>query len=289
MGYKLKKTIFLSQIASFLERPFEGQDVEILGVSAYNDLADNQLSFVKSPDLPSLAVGLIVPNEMAVSATGKFGCIKSGNPRLDFIRALAYLEETIGFSTFDFPSDIHPSVVIGPNVVVENGCVIAQGVVLEANVVIHSGTTIGEYSRVRSSSTIGGDGFGFERLADGRPIRFPHLGGVTIGENVEIGSCTAVCRGTLSNTVIENFAKIDNLVHVAHNCIIREGAFIIACAEVSGGVEVGRNAWIGPNACTIQKVSIGADALIGIGAVVTKDVEPDCVYVGNPARRLRSK
>ena len=82
--------------------------------------------------------------------------------------------------------------------------------------------------------------------------------------------------------------KIDNLVHVAHNCLIKDGAFIIACAELSGGVVVGKNAWIAPNSCTHQKVTIGESSLVGLGAVVTKDVPDKCVYAGNPAKKIRS-
>jgi UDP-3-O-[3-hydroxymyristoyl] glucosamine N-acyltransferase len=194
----------------------------------------------------------------------------------------------MGFSTWSKRSEIHPTSIIGQNVVIENGCVIGEKTVIEHNVVLHAGTRIGKNSRIRSCSSIGGDGFGFERLADGTPLRFPHLGGVFIGDNVEVGSCTTIARGTLSDTVIEDNVKIDNLVHVAHNCVIRDGAFIIACAELSGGVTVGKNAWIAPNSCTHQKITIGENSLVGLGAVVTKDVPDRCVYAGNPAKKIRS-
>lgn len=287
MGYKLKNTILLSDLASQLDLEFKGADIEIKGVSSFNNLASNELSFTKEISETVAKVGLIVHKNIDIDAADSQGFIFSDNPRLDFIRALAFLESNIGFATYDFPSEIHPSVRIGKNVVIEDGCNISEGVILEHNVVIHAGTKIGKNSRVRSCSSIGGDGFGFERLDDGTPLRFPHLGGVLIGENVEIGSCTAIARGTLSNTLIDDYVKIDNLVHIAHNVHLKKGAFIIACAEISGGVVVGENAWIAPNSCTHQKITIGDNALIGLGAVVTKNVPNNTVYAGNPAKKIR--
>ena len=217
------------------------------------------------------------------------GYLISDNPRLDFIHILSFLESSVGFSTYEFPSEIHPTVKLGHNVVIEDGCYIAEDVIIEHNVVIHSGTRIGKRSRIRSCSSIGGDGFGFERLKNGEPLRFPHLGAVIIGNDVEVGSCTTLARGTLSDTIIEDFVKIDNLVHIAHNCLIKKGAFIIACAEISGGVTIGENAWIAPNSCTNQKISVGDNSMVGLGAVVTKNVASDVTVAGNPARLLAKR
>jgi UDP-3-O-[3-hydroxymyristoyl] glucosamine N-acyltransferase len=126
-------------------------------------------------------------------------------------------------------------------------------------------------------------------MEDGTPVKFIHLGGVVIGDNVEIGSCTCIAKGTLSNTIIEDDVKIDNLVHVAHNCIIRKGAFIIASSVLCGGVDVGENTWVAPNATVTQKAHLGKNSLVGLGAVVTKNVDPDCIVAGNPAKVLRKK
>jgi UDP-3-O-[3-hydroxymyristoyl] glucosamine N-acyltransferase len=175
----------------------------------------------------------------------------------------------------------------GSNVVIENGCVVGAGSIIEHNVVLHAGTRIGKNSRIRSCSSIGGDGFGFERMEDGTPLRFPHLGGVLIGNNVEIGALNSIARGTLSDTVIMDYVKTDNLVHVAHNCVIDEGCLITACAELSGGVTLGKRVWIGPNVAMMQKISVGDDALIGLGAVVTKSVQSKTIVAGNPAKVIR--
>ncbi|MBK3394400.1 UDP-3-O-(3-hydroxymyristoyl)glucosamine N-acyltransferase [Psychrobacter sp. M9-54-1] len=286
MGYQLKNKVRLSEIAKNLYLDFKGVDVLIEGVSPISTCKSGDISFTNNLIEGLCNIALVVPNDSLIPKYGMCGYLFSDNPRLDFIRILSYLQSSIGFSTYEFSSEIHPTVKLGKNVVIEDGCYIAENVIIEHNVVIHSGTIIGKNSRIRSCSSIGGDGFGFERLANGEPLRFPHLGAVIIGDNVEVGSCTTLARGTLSNTVIEDFVKIDNLVHIAHNCLIKKGAFIIACAEISGGVTIGENAWIAPNSCTHQKISIGDNSVVGLGAVVTKNVDADVTVAGNPARPL---
>ncbi len=159
--------------------------------------------------------------------------------------------------------------------------------IIEHNVVLHSGTRIGKNCRIRSCSSIGGDGFGFERLDDGTPMRFPHLGGVVIGDNVEIGALNSIAKGALSDTFIADYVKTDSLVHIAHNCFVNESALITACAELSGGVTLGKRVWVGPNVAMMQKVTVGDDALIGLGAVVTKNVCARTIVAGNPAKKIR--
>jgi acyl-[acyl carrier protein]--UDP-N-acetylglucosamine O-acyltransferase len=285
MGYRLKDSISIFELTSKLGLTFKGANCEIFGVSTFDKQCRGFLVFSKTAGEP--LEGSVVVESAGNKSNIKYASIISENPRLDFIRLLNVLESDIGFSTYEFESKIHNSVVLGPNVVIEEGCIIGENVVIEANAVIHRGTCIGANTRIRSCSSIGSDGFGFERLDDGTPVRFPHLGGVVIGESVEIGACTAVARGTLSNTIIDSYAKIDNLVHIAHNVHVKKGAFIIACAEISGGVEVGENAWIAPNSCTHQKIKIGDGAIVGLGAVVTKDVASKTIWAGNPAKKLR--
>lgn len=286
MGYKLKSKVLLSEVANKLNLEFKGVDLEVRGVAPFSDYQSGDLSFTKDLSNHKANSALVVPHDTTLEELDSTGYILSSNPRLDFIRVLSYLEEVIGFATYDFPSEIHPSARIGQNVVIEDGCKIAEGVVIEHNVVIHLGTIIGKNSRIRSCSSIGGDGFGFERMSDGVPVRFPHLGRVRIGENVELGALNSVARGSLSDTVISDYVKTDNLVHIAHNCVLKTAAFLTACAELSGGVIVGERAWIGPNVSVMQKVSIGNDSLLGLGAVIRKNVGVKEVWAGNPAKKL---
>ena len=287
MGYKLDRSIYLSELCDVLNLEFKGLDIEIFGVSQSNEVSTNELSFSYDGSQVSDGSAFIVGYEPISTKKCKFGYVVSKNPRLDFIRTLNYLNINNKFSTWDFDAIIHPSVIIGENVVIERGCVIGENSIIEHNVVIQSGTRIGKECRIRVSAFLGGDGFGFERDESGVAVRFPHIGGLLLGDNVEVGAGCSIAKGSLSDTIVESHVKIDNLVHIAHNCIVKRGVIITACAELSGGVIVGENAWLAPNSCINQKISIGAEAIVGLGAVVTKNVDPRSVVAGNPARKLR--
>lgn len=153
--------------------------------------------------------------------------------------------------------------------------------------IIAERVTIGSDSVVKPGAIIGHDGFGFENDEFGIPIRIPHIGGVVIGVGVEIGSGTVIARGTLTNTVIGNHVKIDDKVFIAHNVRIGARTKIVAGAVVCGSASIGEDCWVGPSSCIKDHVDIGNGALVGIGAIVLKDVLPNAVVIGNPARFLR--
>lgn len=288
MGYRLKKSVSVQSVAQAMGFQMEGPDLEIEGVCAAHESRNGYLSFCSDVSGTAKKAVVICPEDQKARRESRTA-LYTENAKLGFIRTLDFLESEIGFSTFQGPPKIASTARIGSNVAIGDGCEIGEHVVIEANCVIHSGTRIGAHSRIRSNASIGSDGFGFERLEDQTPIRFVHLGGVRIGEHVEIGACTAVARGTLQDTIIEDHAKIDNLVHVAHNCVIRKGAFVIAGTILSGSVQVGENAWIAPNSSIRQKLEIGPQSLVGLGAVVTKPVEAGTIVAGNPARVLKKK
>lgn len=161
---------------------------------------------------------------------------------------------------------------------------IGFGTVLGPNVFIGPGVTIGANCVIQPGAVIGADGFGYQRGPDGSWVAKPHEFGVVIGDNVHIGANTCVDRGSWRDTEIHTGARIDNLVHVAHNAIVRENAVLVAQAEISGSVEIGEGAWVGPRACVMQRLTVGARALVGIGSVVLKDVPADQTWAGTPAR-----
>jgi len=178
---------------------------------------------------------------------------------------------------------IHANVVIGPECSISDRTEIRSGVHLFRNV------QIGCDCLIKSNSVIGQEGFGIYQGQDGINVMIPHVGGVRIGDRVVIGALNTVCSGTLDATVIGNDTKIDDHVHIAHNCIIGSNAVITACAELSGSVTLEDNVWIGPQACIMNKKTIHVNAMAGLGAVITKDVPADSVVVGNPARILRRR
>ena len=283
----LKKTTLASNLASKLGLEWNGVDRAIVCVRPLSAVQHGALCFAKAELKNTIdsSVVVIAPG----GEPGERSCLLiSKAPRLDFARALSILAEDPGFMGYHDKPQIHPTASIGEFVSIGNGVIIGAHTRILPNVTIGEGVRIGERCVIKSGSVIGQDGFGFERDMDGRPIRLVHLGVVIIGNDVELGSLNTICRGTLGDTIVEDHVKTDDHVHIAHNCIIRMCALITACVELSGGVEVGAYSWIGPNVSVIQKVKIGDRAFIGIGAVVTKDVESGVVVAGNPARPLRS-
>lgn len=181
-------------------------------------------------------------------------------------------------------TQIGDGVAIGPGCVIGAGVRIGAGSRIYAHVVIAAKSVIGAHCIIKSNTTIGESGFGFAKDERGFPIHFPHLGSVEIGDYVEIGANCTVVRAALDKTIIEDYVKTDDHVHIAHNCQIGSRTLIAAGAIISGSVKVANDVWIGPNATISDYVHIGENARIAIGAVVLRDVEPGSTMIGNPAR-----
>jgi UDP-3-O-[3-hydroxymyristoyl] glucosamine N-acyltransferase len=187
---------------------------------------------------------------------------------------------------------IHEDAVIGENCFIGPFCYIGKSslgnnVRLHGNCFIYDEVRIGNDVTIHAGTVIGSDGFGYTRNEAGAVEKFPHLGGVEIGDDVEIGANTCIDRGSLGNTIIGNGVKIDNLVHIAHNVIIEENSFIIANAMIGGSTVVGRNAWIAPSASILQQLKIGDNALVGVGSVVRENIPSDETWAGVPAKKIK--
>lgn len=219
--------------------------------------------------------------------------IASDNPRLDFIRAISH------FFAESQEVGIHPTAIIGegaavgrnvnigayvrigPKVTIGEGCNISSGVSIEGEVVI------GNRCFIKANSAIGGAGFGFEYARDGTPIHFPHIGRVVLEDDVWLGACTTIERATLGTTRLCKGSKIDDLVQIGHNSTIGENTLIMANAVICGGAVVGKHCWIAPNSVIKEHVILGDRVVVGLGAVVLKDVTDGLTVAGVPARPLR--
>jgi len=285
--------------------PLRGrQRLAISSIRSASRAESDSLLFVKEltdellARLQSLSGCLILLNasqrERGAPLEEAHGVVYCDDPRYAFAELLSRLWDHRSMrGALDWQADrgifLGRNVRIDPTAVIEPGASVGEDCVLDAGVYVMSGARIGprvslgEGSVVRENAVLGGYGFGFA-LAEGKPtLRIPHVGGVLIGKNVEIGALSTVCAGTIDPTVVEDGVKIDDHVHVAHNCHIEAGAILTTSVALSGSVRIGRGAWLGPNCTVLQKLRVGANALIGIGAVVVKPVPDGMTFFGNPA------
>ena len=286
-----------SEIADFLEADLIGNNLSLVTASSIFSREKNSLVFANSvfevdDDVASLV--LCRPDcydESRISPSSSY--ILCANPRLAFAKTVQkfFSEDKLPciHETAVIAEDavIHPSVSIGAHCVIGPGVVIEQGTIIKNNVVISERVRIGKFCYLKSGSIIGEDGFGFDFENDKTPVRLPHLGSVEIGDYVEVGSNAVISRGTMNNTIIAENVKIDDLVFIAHNVRIKSKTMVVACAEVSGSVEIGEHAWVGPNSSIIQKMKIGDGATIGIGTTITSDVSQGQKIMGISGLPLR--
>lgn len=191
-------------------------------------------------------------------------------------------------AVIDPDAKIGADVYVGPYTVIGKAT-IGEGCIIESNVRIYDGVTMGCACSVKSGAVLGGEGFGFEKDEDGNRFRFPQIGRLIIGDDVEVGANTCIDRGALSDTIIGDFTKINNLCHIAHNNKIGKNVVITGCVNVSGSNIIEDNVWIAPNSSIRGFVHLGLGCIVGMGAVVTKDIPKGETWVGNPARKMEKQ
>lgn len=182
---------------------------------------------------------------------------------------------------------IGKNVAIGPNTVIEKNCIIGDNTVIGCNNVIKRNTVIEENVRIGSNNTIGDIGFGYEKNINGEYKRIQHIGNVIIKKNVEISNNICIDRAVLGSTIIGENSKIDNLVHIAHGVKIGKNSLIIANSMIAGSAIIGSNVWIAPSSSILNKLVIKDNSIVGLAAVVLKDVEENSIVAGNPAKLIR--
>jgi UDP-3-O-[3-hydroxymyristoyl] glucosamine N-acyltransferase len=186
------------------------------------------------------------------------------------------------FAVIGAGSSIGKGVVVGSHAVIGREVVIGAGSRLHPRVTIYDGCTLGERCIVHSGAVIGADGFGMARDA-GRWLKIPQVGGVRIGDDVEIGANTTIDRGALDDTVIEEGVKLDNQIQIGHNCVIGAHTVIAGCTGISGSVTVGRDCVIGGGVGLVGHISICDKVTISGFSLITKSItEPGTYTSGLP-------
>jgi len=311
----------LRDIAEAINARVIGDDqIEIGGVASIANAKPGDLVFVEEekhlqPALQSGAAGVIAGAFAENAKTPKLLLI-SENPRLAFALAAAMLK------TSEAPAaGIHTSAVVLPSAVIDKsaivdawalvgenaqvgarswigaGCVIGSGVVIGEDcriyprVTIYPETSIGDRVIVHAGAVLGSDGFGYvtDRASD-KHEKFPQIGRLEIEDEVEIGANTTIDRGALETTRIGRGTKIDNLVHIGHNCQIGENVIIAAQAGFSGSITIENNVVIGGQVGMGEHAHVGEGVMLGgqAGVLPKKILRGKGVaFWGTPAKPLR--
>lgn len=192
-------------------------------------------------------------------------------------------------TTFGKDVSIHAHAVIGMNVVIGDRVTIGAGVVIgdrcvigddtniAANVSIYADVTIGKRSIIHSGTVIGADGFGFAN-EKGQWIKIAQLGGVKIGDDVEVGACVTIDRGALNDTIIEDGVKLDNQIQIAHNVKIGAHTAIAGCVGIAGSTTIGRYCIIAGGVGMVGHITIADSVHITGMTMVTKSITEPGVY-----------
>ena len=305
------------EMAEWLGATFEGDgEKEISSAAPLDSAGSGQLAFVgnaKAAETAYLSAAgcLIVPTDFRNPAGRTV--IRVAEPRAAFARSVNHLHpaarpeagvhpSAVIAAGVHLPEDVHiaPHVAIGAGTHIAGGCSIGAGCaigervrigqdsVLHAHVAIYEDVEIGDRAVLHSGCVIGADGFGFV-MVGGRYEKFPQVGRMVIGNDVEIGANCCVDRASLGVTSIGNGVKLDNMVHVAHNCRIGNHVVVAAQTGFSGGVVVEDYAVIGGQVGIGDKARIESGAVLGSGCgiLTSKIVRKGQVVWGTPARPLK--
>ena len=260
----------------------------------------------------SAARAAVVWQGADLSELGLDGAIVAPRGRLAMAGLTRMMDEGPSFPN---GPDIHPMSVIDPTATIGSGArigpfvTVGPGSVIGENATLHAGVKIGARVRIGDTFTaqmgaaIGGDGFSFttsgpsnvERAVRARPgvpleptdgtwHRIHSLGGVEIGDDVEIGANSTVDAGTIRATRIGNGCKIDNLVQVGHNVVLGEDCLLCAQAAVAGSSVLGARVILGGKSGVADNLTIGRDVVAGGGAIVLSNVEDGVFVSGHPAQ-----
>lgn len=271
------------------------QNTYVHGLQTLVKATTQTCSFLSNPKYQqqlatTQAVCVIVSADMVSKVPNHAWTIEARNPYAYYAR-LSQLFRRNTPSLPQFTAGVHPtayiaptakidsSAHIGPMAVIEEGATIGAHTVIRAHATIGYHCRIGTHAMVHSGATIGADGFGFAP-EDGKWHKIEQLGNVLIGNHVEIGANTCIDRGALSDTVIEDGVKLDNLIQIAHNVHIGAHTAIAACVGIAGSARIGTHCTIGGGAIVLGHLSIADHTHISAASVVSRSLHEAGNYSG---------
>ena len=310
------KSFTIKEINEILKGELVGYtNQKISGPEQLGKANNNHITFIGSVKYVSQwktsgACAAIVNDNLEIDPGENRALIKVKNADL----AMAKLLEAFDPGPPSFDVDLHPTAIIdtsatiGADCKIGAGCyigkkvVLGNGVVLFPNVSIFDDTVVGDNTIMwsgavvrersvigsncifHSNVSIGADGFGYRPSDDGRGlVKIPQIGNVVIGNDVEIGANSCVDRAKFSSTIIGDGCKIDNLVQIAHICVMGRSCIMAGNSGLAGSVTLGDGVIIGGSASIKDHITIHAGAIVGAGSGVIKDVPAGKTVLGYPA------
>jgi UDP-3-O-[3-hydroxymyristoyl] glucosamine N-acyltransferase len=305
----------LRDLAERLACRLEGDgEIEIVRVAGIEDAGPGDLTFVANPKyLPAVsttrASAVLLRDD---AASGASAVLRTPDPYLAFARAVglfaprwqpepgvhamaavaadAHLGDRVSIGAFVSIGEgalVGDRTIVFPNVTIGPGARIGADCVIHSNVSVRERVTIGDRVVLQNGVVIGGDGYGFVRRSDGTHEKIPQVATVVIEDDVELGANTTVDRGALGRTRIGKGTKLDNMVHVGHNCDIGERVVIAAQTGISGSVTIEDDCVIGGQVGFGDHILVQSGAVIGskAGVLPGKIVRPG-VWWGIPIQPL---
>ncbi len=303
----------LSELATQIGAQLQGtaSNVMVTGIATLTRAGPQEISFFTNTlyreELAhtDAAAVILAPKDQHLS---KVPVLLMENPYLGYARAAALFDN----SAVPPPPGIHPTawvsphamieatVFVGAQAVIEAGAIIGRHVIIGPGCVIESGVRIGEETHLRANVTlckgtqlgmrvlihpgavIGSDGFGLAN-DKGQWVKIPQLGGVDVGDEVEIGANTTIDKGSLGNTIIHRGVKLDNQIQIGHNVEIGEHTAIAGCVGIAGSTRIGRYCMIGGGVGIVGHIEIADRVQITGGSIVLQSIpEPGVYSSGTP-------
>lgn len=298
----------LSQIAHVLDIAFEGDDIAIDSINNLTHATPRSLSFINADsyiqDLKQTQAGAVLLESKYLEYAPK-SAIKliTSEPYLKLAYASKLFAHTISTRS-NSPKigegcDIDTSVRLGQNVTIGNNVTILANSYIGDNVAIGNNTLIypnvsiyhhcliGSNVIIHSGSVIGSDGYGFSHTKSGEHIKIYQNGNTVIEDDVEIGANCTIDRAIFDSTIISRGSKLDNLVHIAHNCIIGEHSLLAGQVGLAGSTTSGRNLVMGGQSAASGHLHMGDFTTIAGKSGVTKSLQGHNTYAGFPAIELK--
>ena len=292
----------------------QGKNPLITGIAPIAEAGPDQITFLSDAknvakhqdELRSSRAAAVIAPEKAPELP--LPSIRFPNPYVGFAAALNFFHPEVlppkGIHPAAFVDEkavVHPSASVGPFAVVEMGAEIGAGARIDAQcfigrnarigagthlhprVTVLTGCTVGERCIIHSGAVLGSDGYGFTPTPQGH-LKVPQVGIVAIGNDVELGANVCIDRGTMGATSIGDGTKIDNQVHIAHNCAVGRNCLIVAQVGLSGSTIVEDGCVFAGQTGTVGHVRIGKGSTIAARGVVTEDLPPGSMVSGFPCK-----